>query len=263
MCIVNKPAALPLQNGNGNSSDASERVAEAAGRPSAVALVPNTTSTTVTPDPRDEGLSRKRPLSEEVHDSDKDRKMARYSPCTSNREDGCKSCSTRRVRFENLKTFVPATYSFSEEERKHLWYGLDECAEMNDASKACVKNIRHEHNKDTIRHVLCVASQCSYSPPPLAYLQTVRLNLPDEARGLELGLLPFRIRQRRQEHVKRIIEVQTQIVAGKTHISNDEHIKAKALAIQSIRSSQASQLLAQLLARNVAADEQAAAFGQK
>jgi hypothetical protein len=58
-----------------------------------------------------------------------------------------------------------------------------------------------------------------------------------------------------------VVEVQTHIVSGKIPLRNDENVKAKALAIQSLRSSQASRLLAELLARNVAADVQQAALG--
>lgn len=90
----------------------------------------------------------------------------------------------------------------------------------------------------------------------MAYLQWVRLDLPDEARGLELGLLPMRVRQRRQEHVRKVLQVQQAIVSGKIPLKNDDRVKAKALAIQSKRSSQPSQLFAQMLARNVAIDSQ-------
>jgi hypothetical protein len=226
------------------------------------------------PDPASNstGNSRKRPLHEKGN-TDRDaspaysyqpnRKTMRYSSCTCPCENGdCKRNSKRKVRFGSFTTSIPAAYSFTDEERKDLWYGLDECAAMNEVSKARVKEIRStKENKDTLRHILCVASQCSYSPPPLAYLQTVRLQFADETRGLELGLLPLRIRQRRQEHVRRVVEVQTHIVSGKIPLKNDENVKAKALAIQSLRSSQASRLLAELLARNVAADVQQAALG--
>jgi hypothetical protein len=199
----------------------------------------------------------------------KRRKIIRYSTCICHSEESCQlqdECChqsqllyrpNRKVHFGGHKTFVPAIHSLSEDDAKHLWYGLEECADMNEASKTSVRDYREQpQHKDMLRHVHCVASQCSYSPPPLAYLQAVRLNLPVEARGLELGLLPIRTRQRRQEHVRKVVHVQNQIVAGKIPIKNDQQIKAKALAIQSMRSSQASRLFAQLLARNVAQDEE-------
>jgi hypothetical protein len=219
-------------------------------------------------------VSRKRPLNEDstllshISPSRINGKLRRCSTVTCSFGNICSSTNDNfavnsnnksnrrisRVRFGSFTTFVVAGHSISEEERKELWYGLDECAQLNNASKEHIKDFRNSEHKDVMRHVLCVASQCSYSPPPIAYLQTVRLNIPDEARGLELGLLPLRIRQRRQEHVKRVVEVQKQILAGTIPLKNDEQIKAKALAIQSMRSSQASRLFAELLARNVAAD---------
>jgi hypothetical protein len=192
----------------------------------------------------------------------------RYSTCTTSSEtchsleectklqDRPRRNSNRRVHFGGFKTFVPSPHSFSAEDVQQLWYGLDECSELNEISKNCVRQYRERHCKDTLRHVLCVASQCSYNPPPLAYLQAVRLNLPEEARGLELGLLPLRVRQRRHEHVRKVIQVQHSIVEGKIPLKHDEQVKAKALAVQAMRSSQASQLFAQLVARNVAQEEQ-------
>mmetsp|Transcript_13897 Transcript_13897/g.22365 ORF Transcript_13897/g.22365 Transcript_13897/m.22365 type:complete len:233 (+) Transcript_13897:306-1004(+) len=134
-----------------------------------------------------------------------------------------------------------------------LWYTLEECAHMNESARAAVKEYRHnEQHKDLVRHVLCVASQCSYCPPPMAYLETVRMTVPEEARGLELGLLPLRMRQRRQEHVKSVVEAhrQQQQRQGEDVVSNQE----TTLANHARRSSQASRLFAKLLARDVAKD---------
>ncbi|KAL3938585.1 MAG: hypothetical protein SGARI_001682 [Bacillariaceae sp.] len=215
---------------------------------------------------QEEVVSRKRPLHEEQEDvvasfsqqQQPNRKMMRYSSCTfCKQQQQLNNKSERKVQFGGFTTLIPAAHSLSEQDREKLWYGLDECAAMNEASRIRVKALRSKENKDMLRHVLCVASQCLYSPPPLAYLQMVRLHFDDDTRGLELGLLPLRIRQRRQEHVKKIIEVQTHIKSGKIPLKNNknkERVKAKALAIQSLRSSQASKLFAEVLARNVATD---------
>jgi hypothetical protein len=130
---------------------------------------------------------------------------------------------------------------------------------MNEISKVSVRDYR-QLNKDSLRHVLCIASQCSYNPPPMAYLETVRLNLSDETRGLELGLLPLWIRQRRQEHVRKIVHIQellknNQFPLMKTNGNGGPGApfkKETVLAVQSIRSSQASKLFAELLARDAA-----------
>ncbi|KAG7352779.1 hypothetical protein IV203_008827 [Nitzschia inconspicua] len=257
MCFGIKPVDVPPPVAASNTNAGDEMAATASGSASTFQSLA--------------GASRKRPLNEEsstaattTTSEPRDRKSMRYSACTCPQTtSSCDECDTQQhfcerpnkvVRFGGFNTIIPSKHCFSDDDVRRLWYGLDECAELNEDSKQCVRGYREQYFKDTLRHVLCVASQCSCSPPPLAYLHSVRLNLPDEARGLELGLLPLYVRQRRQEHVRKVVQVQDSIVSGKIPLKNEEPIKAKALAVQSMRSSQASQLFAQLLARNVAQD---------
>jgi hypothetical protein len=260
MCIETKPISLsPLASTSLNTNN------EATG--SDVLKIQSTVSASTSS--RSKRHLSEGSISSQGQSSSIKRSKIKYCTCTTQCDGTCLSpdeyCAMsqlhyrgiRKVRFGGHQTFVSATHSFSECDAKKLWYGLDECADMNEASKATVRDFREQpQHKDIYRHVLSVASQCSYSPPPLAYLEAVRLTLPEEARGLELGLLPIRTRQRRQEHVRKVVQIQNQIEAGKAPFKNCQQIKTKVLAIQAMQSSQASRLFAQLLARNVNRDGQ-------
>jgi hypothetical protein len=184
----------------------------------------------------------------------------------------------RSVRFGENQSFASSSTHpvISDEGRRELWYGLDDCASFNASSSQTIRDFR-DQNLDSVRHVLCVASQCTHSPPPRAYLNTVRLRLPDEIRGLEMAMLPLRVRQSRQHHVKRVVGDIQQLVSlnklqticvsrrgesrnpnrdggGGSSSSRMRESKDEIIASHARRSSQASRVFAELLAREVAED---------
>mmetsp|Transcript_2828 Transcript_2828/g.6195 ORF Transcript_2828/g.6195 Transcript_2828/m.6195 type:complete len:404 (+) Transcript_2828:451-1662(+) len=116
--------------------------------------------------------------------------------------------SSRSVTFNDVRSSRSSLHSLSEDDKKDLWYSLEDCAAMNEKVKREVEAFR-SNNIDKVRHMLCVSSQCSYSKPNTAFLDTVRLDLPDECRGLERTLLPPReTRQNKQEHARKVVEAQ-------------------------------------------------------
>ena len=116
--------------------------------------------------------------------------------------------SSRRVTFNDVRSSRSSLHSLSDDDKNDLWYSLEDCAAMNEDMKREIRAFR-SNNIDRIRHMICVSSQCSYSKPNKAFLDMVRLDLPDECRGLERTLLPPRQnRENKQEHVRKVVEAQ-------------------------------------------------------
>eukprot|EP00529_Nitzschia_sp_RCC80_P025914 CAMPEP_0113474364 /NCGR_PEP_ID=MMETSP0014_2-20120614/18544_1 /TAXON_ID=2857 /ORGANISM="Nitzschia sp." /LENGTH=350 /DNA_ID=CAMNT_0000367205 /DNA_START=564 /DNA_END=1616 /DNA_ORIENTATION=+ /assembly_acc=CAM_ASM_000159 len=133
-------------------------------------------------------------------------KRLRLNSSSSSRRSSVQS--SRRVTFDNVRSSQSSLHSISEDDKKDLWYSLEDCAAMNENVKREVRAFR-SNNIDKVRHMLCVSSQCSYSKPNTAFLDTVRLDLPDECRGLERTFLPPRqYRQNKQEHARKVVEAQ-------------------------------------------------------
>lgn len=243
----------------------------------------NKGTTVMSPEPELASVaSRKRPLSEThvVSDSESDASCPLSCPrqsCSIDIDaDGGRKRSKvwkrtgrkQSVRFGDSQFISSSSsYAISEDDKKELWYGLDDCALLNASSSQTIRHFR-DNDLDSVRHVICIASQCSHSPPPRAYLDTVRLRLPDEIRGLEMAMMPSRVRQQRQQHVKRVVGDIQQLVSSnklrccggkKGSRNNNEESKEEIIASHARRSSQASRLFAELLGREVADD--VAAFG--
>ena len=139
------------------------------------------------------------------YDNSNKRRRLNDTSGTSRRVSGHKS---RFVTFKDVRSSQSALHSLSEDDKKDLWYSLEDCAVMNENVKREIQAFR-SNNIDKVRHMLCVSSQCSYSKPNTAFLETVRLDLPDECRGLEHTLLPpLQNRQTKQEHARKVVEAQ-------------------------------------------------------
>jgi hypothetical protein len=163
----------------------------------------------------------------------------------------CKRARTtgKRVRFGSTIRAISST-SPENEEPIHLWYTPEDCAAMNGASRKHIQSFCQQ-NRDSVRHMLCVASQCTYSPPPTAYLEMVKLSLPDDVRGLEMGMLSRNFRQQRKTHRREVLQHQTSILHNSPRLSKNVP-REESLALHARRSSQASQIFAQLVARDCA-----------
>ena len=134
--------------------------------------------------------------------------------------------SSRRlsVTFNGIhQSSKSSIHSFSEDEKKDLWYSLDDCIKMNEDLKREVQVSRSNH-VDKVRHMMCVFSQCSYSKPNMVYLDTVRLVLPDKCRGLERMMIPHHHRRNKQEHVREVIDTQ-QIISDWYNLGQQQHRK--------------------------------------
>lgn len=173
------------------------------------------------------------------------------SSCASRCSPQCKRARTtgKRVRFGSTIKAISTT-SPENGESSHLWYTPEECAAMNGVSRKHIQSFCQQ-NRDSVRHLLCVASQCTYSPPPTAYLERVKLGLPDDVRGLEMGMLPLKFRQQRKTHRREVLQHQTSILHNSSRISKMVP-RDESLALHARRSSQASQIFAQLVAKDCA-----------
>ena len=158
---------------------------------------------------------------------------------------------------------IPAPRDLEDVAIESLWWTPSEIAQIKSDSLQALRTMRQE-SMDTIRHYLCVYSQCHMTPTPHTYLDTVQLKLGD-ARGLEHGMASTVLRAERKSHAQTVLQWQERLrvlyptTTGSPdlslpHPSTPDHLKAafvlqEELANHATRSSHPCSVMARLLAR--------------